>query len=225
MGHSYIPGCESREDASVWVHLTFVRKLITSQVRYVLYVRVCVPVVPVVYKLWVLGDWVRIPSWPTRLIFFNFFKAFFLASNPRHLVPWDSNPRPFAPWDSNPRPFAPWDSNPRPLAPWDLNPRPLAPWDSNPGAKQAKMMDCLAALYSPRQHPLPHYPLADGRVRGGTQNLEPINHAPTRIWTQDLEHINHADHLKWHYPSLVVGLDVLMSIVHENSLYEGSLPQ
>ena len=36
---------------------------------------------------------------------------------------------------------------------------------------------------------------------GGTQNLEPINHAPTRIWTQDLDHINHADHLKWHYPS------------------------
>ena len=57
-------------------------------------------------------------------------------------------------------------------------------------------------------------------ARGGTQNLEPINHAPTRIWTQDLEHINHADHLKWHYPSLVVGLDVQWRKCWRSSIYK-----
>ena len=57
----------------VWGHtLNFIRKLLTPQGRYALYVRMCVNVAPVVYKLWVLGLGLN-PTVANTADFFHFF--------------------------------------------------------------------------------------------------------------------------------------------------------
>ena len=59
-------------------HLNFIRKLLTLQGRYALCVRVGVNMVPVVYKLWVLGLGSNPTVTSTTDFFLDFFQHFFL---------------------------------------------------------------------------------------------------------------------------------------------------
>ena len=58
-------------------HLNFIRKLLTLQGRYTLCVRVGVNMVPVVYKLWVLGLGSNPTVTSTTDLFLIFFRIFF----------------------------------------------------------------------------------------------------------------------------------------------------